>query len=103
MKKIFGTTVLAGFVAAVALAHGGAEHVIGFARAINADSVTVENAKHQMITVMLRPTTEVKKSGAMVKIGDLKVGERVVIHAEPNKAGKLEAEEIEFGPAPAKP
>jgi hypothetical protein len=103
MKYAFGTTILAGLMAASAFAHGGAEHVIGFARAITADSVTVEDAKHKMITVMLRPNTEVKKSGVAVKIGDLKVGERVVIHAEPNKAGKLEAEEVEFGPAPAKP
>jgi hypothetical protein len=38
----------------------------------------------------------------IVKIGALKVGDRVVIHAEENKADKLEAEEIEFGPAAPK-
>ena len=102
MKYRLSTAFLAGLMAVAAFAHGGAEHVIGFARAVTADSVTVENAKHEMVTVLLRPTTEVKKSGVVVKIGALKVGERVVIHAEENKAGKLEAEEIEFGPAAAK-
>jgi hypothetical protein len=102
MKFGLGSAFLSGVLAVSAFAHGGAEHVIGVARVITADSVTVENAKHEMVIVLLRPTTEVKKSGAMVKIGALKVGERVVIHAEENKAGKLEAEEIEFGPAAPK-
>jgi hypothetical protein len=102
MKYGLTTAFLSGLMAVSAFAHGGAEHVIGFVRTITASSVTIENAKHEMVTVLLRPTTEVKKSGAKAKIGDLKVGERVVIHAEENKADKLEAEEIEFGPAPAK-
>jgi hypothetical protein len=102
MKYGLNTAVLAGVMAVSAFAHGGAEHVIGITRAVTADSVTVENAKHEMVTVLLRPTTEVKKSGVMVKIGALKVGDRVVIHAEENKAGKLEAEEVEFGPVAPK-
>jgi Domain of unknown function (DUF5666) len=63
---------------------------------------TVENAKHEMVTVFLRQNTEVKKNGGKGKIGDLKVGDRVVIHAEENKAEKLEAEEVEIGSVPAK-
>ena len=102
MKFGLGTTFLAGLMAVSAFAHGGAEHVIGIARVVNGQSVTVENAKHEMVVVLLRPTTEVKKSGMVVKIDALKVGERVVIHAEENKAGKLEAEEVEFGPAAPK-
>jgi len=102
MKSGLSTVFLAGVMAVSAFAHGGAEHVIGIARTITANSVTVENAKHEMVTVLLRPTTEVKKSGVIVKIGALKVGDRVVIHAEENKADKLEAEEIEFGPAAPK-
>ena len=103
MKYGLGTAVIAGLMSVSAFAHGGAEHVIGVARNVSADSVTVENAKHEMVKVLLRADTEVKKSGVTVKIGDLKAGERVVIHAEENKAGKLEAEEVEFGPAAHKP
>jgi hypothetical protein len=83
-------------------AHGGAEHVMGIARTVSAESVTVENAKHQMVTVLLTPKTEMKNSEMKAKWSDLKVGERVVIHAEKNPAGKLEAEEVEFGAAPVK-
>jgi len=99
MKYGLSALVLSAVLSAAAFAHGGAEHVIGVLRGINSTSITVEDAKHKMIVVLLRPTTEVKKSGVIVKIGDLKIGERVVVHAEENKADKLEAEEIEFGPA----
>jgi hypothetical protein len=102
MKYGLSAALLSGLMAVSAFAHGGAEHVIGFVRNITASSVTVENEKHEMVNVLLRPTTEVKRSGVVVKIGALKVGERVVIHAEENKADKLEAEEIEFGPAAPK-
>jgi hypothetical protein len=102
MKRILSTGILAAFSFAGAgalLAHGGAEHVMGFARSVSAESVTVENAKHEMVTVLLTPKTEIKKSAAKAPIMDLKVGDRVTIHAEKNKEGKLEAEEVEFGAA----
>lgn len=83
-------------------AHGNAEHVMGFARTVSADSVTVENAKHEMITVLVTAKTEIMKSKVKAGIADLKVGDSVVIHAEKNKDGKLEAEELQFGAAPAK-
>jgi len=83
------------------LAHGDAVHVTGFVRAINPDSLTVETAKHEMITVLLTPKMEVTRSNAKASIKDLKVGDRVVIHADKNKDGKLEAEAVAFGPAQA--
>jgi hypothetical protein len=100
LRMIAGALTLV--AAGAVYAHGGAEHVIGFARIITGDSITVETPKHEMVKVMLRPDTEVKKSEAKAQMSDLKVGERVVVHAEKNKAGKLEAEEVEFGPAPKK-
>ncbi len=102
MKNVLISAALAGMLTASALAHGVAEHVIGFVKAITPASITVENEKHEMVTVLLRPTTGVKENGGKGKIGDLKVGDRVVIHAEENKADKLEAEEVEFGSVPAK-
>jgi len=86
---------------AALIAHGGMEHVTGFVKAITQDSVTVETAKHEMVVVLLTPQTEVLKSGAKAAIGDLKVGDRVAIHAEKNKDGKLQAHEVAFGPANA--
>ena len=102
MKLRMMTGAFALLATGTLFAHGGAEHVVGFARTITADSVTVETPKHEMVTVLLTPKTEVMKSEVKAKMSDLKVGERVVIHAEKNKAGKLEAEEVEFGPSPKK-
>ena len=95
-------TILALLGAGAVFAHGNAEHVMGFARAVSAQSVTVEEADHDMVTVLLTPKTDIKKSAVKADIMDLKVGDRVMIHAEKNKEGKLEAEEVEWGPTPAK-
>lgn len=86
---------------AMLLAHGGFEHVTGFVKAVDATSVTVETIKHEMVTVLLTPQTDILKSGVKAKMADLKVGDRVAIHAMKNKDGKLEAHEVAFGPAKA--
>src|SRR5215469_2873722 len=86
---------------AVLAAHGDAIHVTGTVKTISPASVTVETVKHETVTVMLSPKTEVMKSAAKADIKDLKVGERVVIHAMKNKEGQLEAEEVAFGAVPA--
>ena len=83
-------------------AHGGAEHVIGFVRALAPGSVTVETLKHESVTILLTPKTESLKSGVKANLKELKTGDRVVIHALKNAAGALEASEVEWGPAPAK-
>ena len=101
MKKIWNAGIAALILAGAAFAHGGAEHVMGTAKAVSADSITVETAKKESITILITAKTEVKKSSVAAKIGDLKVGERVAVHAEKNKDGKLQAEEVEFG-APEK-
>jgi hypothetical protein len=86
---------------AVLAAHGDAIHVTGTVKTIAPGSVTVETAKHEIVTVVLTAKTEVMKSAAKADIKDLKVGDRVVIHAMKNKEGQLEAEEVAFGAAPA--
>ena len=93
--------IFSGFALAGALlAHEGAEHVIGTVKAITAQSLTVETAKHETLTIMLTPKTDVMKSKAKGDIKDLKVGDRVVVHAAHGKAG-LEAQEVDFGAAPS--
>jgi len=68
MKSKLTTGFLALFAVGALYAHGGAEHVIGFAREITPTSVTVETTKHEMVTVLLRPNTEVMKSDAKATI-----------------------------------
>jgi hypothetical protein len=100
-NRILTCLLLTLALAAGLAAHGDAIHVTGTVKAIGPASVTVETAKHETVTVMLNAKTEVMKSAAKADIKDLKVGERVVIHAMKNKEGQLEAEEVAFGAAPA--
>ncbi len=95
------TAVLALAVAATLFAHGGEEHITGVVKAIATDSVTVETLKHETVMVLFTPKMEVTKSKVAAKISDLKVGDRVVIHAVKNKDGKYEAHEVTWGATPA--
>ena len=87
-------------IATAALAHGGEEHVIGTVSKVAPDSITVKTAV-KMVTVAVAPGTKFIKSKAAAKIGDLNVGDRVVIHAKEPAEGKLVADTVEFGAAPS--
>ena len=52
------------------------------------------------VTVNVAPSTTFTKSKAAAKVGDLKVGDRVVIHAKEGADEKLVADTVEFGAAP---
>src|SRR3954471_16629364 len=101
MMKAVHTSLLACAIAAGLMAHGGAEHITGTVKEIKADSLTVETTKHETLTIGLTAKTVAMKSKAKGDLKDLKAGDRVVVHAEKNSAGKLEAEEVDFGSAPA--
>ena len=83
-------------VAAIALAHGGEEHVIGTVTKVAPDSITVKTTANKMVTVGVVPATIFTMGKMAMKIGDLKVGERVVIHAKEPKEGTLVADTVEF-------
>src|SRR5260370_40864639 len=97
MKRRTFAVILPFAFAAALLAHGGAEHVIGVVKAVSAASLTVETPKHETVTIFLTAKTEVMKSNAKAEITQLKVGDRVVVHAVKNKAGALEASEVTWG------
>jgi len=86
--------------AATLLAHLGAEHVIGFVKSVDRQSLTVETVKHETVTVLLTTKTQGLKSTVPFNIQELKPGERVIVHAKKNAAGALEATEVEWGPKP---
>jgi hypothetical protein len=81
-------------------AHGNEKHVLGTVKAVGADSVTVETTSHQSQTVQVTAQTKFIKGGAPSSLSDLKVGDRVVIHAKAS-GDKLQATEVKFG-APVK-
>src|ERR1700730_14708083 len=83
-------------VAGAALAHGGEEHVIGTVSKITPDSITVKTTANKMVTVGVVPATTFKMGKMAMKAADLKVGNRVVIHAKEPKEGTLVADTVEF-------
>ena len=99
MKCVIVALSALGLISALALAHGNFEHVLGTVSKITGNSITVTTASGENQTVIVGTETKFVKSGAPASLKDLKVGERVVIHARPT--GKaLEAEEVKFGETP---
>jgi hypothetical protein len=85
----------------LATAHGGMEHVMGTVAAVTSNSVTVNTTQHKMVTVLIDPSTKFENKTASGSLSDLKVGERVVIHAKPNAQKKLVAVIVKWGSADA--
>lgn len=82
--------------APLALAHGGLEHVMGVVQKISPTSVTVVATNGKSTEVVFDPKTTYAKNGHAIQESDIKVGDRVVIHAA--KSGdKLVARTVEAG------
>ena len=82
--------------AGAAFAHGKEQHVMGKVTAMTDSSITVQPKAKNPIIVYTMAETKYEKSGVAASMRDLKVGDRVVIHAE--KIGdKLMANEVHFG------
>ena len=99
-KKIFSVAILIAIFASVALAHGDYTHVMGTVTKIADTEVTVETTDKQVTVVKIASTTTFLKSGVAATLKDLKVGDRVVIHAKP-VGTDLVAHEVRFGKMPA--
>lgn len=70
-----------------ARAHDGMEDVTGVIQTVTSDSVSVKTTKGKTVAVKLDAKTEYTRGKAQAKAADLKVGDRVVVHAkELNKA-----------------
>jgi hypothetical protein len=83
-------------LATLALAHGGLEHVTGTVAAISDTSITVKTAAGKAVEVAFDAKTTFSKSDQPLQKAAIKVGDRVVIHAE--KSGdKLTAHTVEIG------
>jgi hypothetical protein len=79
-------------------AHEGMIHVIGVVTALTDKSVTVETTDKKSVDVVLADTTTYAKDKKAAARPDLKVGDRVVIHAM-KMSGALQAHTIEFSEA----
>jgi hypothetical protein len=96
MKKAVIALLLCGSLAPFLLAHGNEKHVLGRVTKITDAEITVETAAKETVTVKIVAETKFVKSGTEATLKDLKVGDRVAIHAKP-VGDTLEAHEVRFG------
>ena len=84
----------------IATAHGGEEHVTGTVTQISDTSVTVKTMAGKTVQVGFDPKTTFARPKQPIQKTDIKVGDRIVIHAmEMNE--KLVAHTVEIGTATA--
>jgi hypothetical protein len=81
-RQFLALAIAAATLTAVpALAHDGMEDVTGTIQSVAGDSVSVKTSKGKTVAVKLDGKTEYTRGKAQAKQADLKVGERVVVHA----------------------
>lgn len=96
MKRTIAVIALLFTLSLMALAHGNEKHVMGTVTNISDNSITVETKAKKSVTIDVSDKTKFEKSGAAATLKDLKVGDKVVIHADAS-GGKLVANEVHFG------
>ena len=96
MKRAVAVVTLLFAFSVMALAHGNEKHVMGRVTSISDSSITVETTAKKSVTVEVSEKTKFEKSGASATLKDLKVGDKVVIHADISR-DKLVANEVRFG------
>ncbi len=77
-------------------AHGDQQHVMGTVTQIDATSITVKTTTGEVKTVMIAADTKFEKGASAITQQDIKVGDRVVIHAKP-QGNTLHATEVRIG------
>jgi hypothetical protein len=96
MKRTVAVVTLLFALSVMAIAHGKEKHVMGTVTSISDSSITVETTANETVIVDMSDKTKFEKSGAAATLKDLKVGDKVVIHADVS-GGKLVANEVRFG------
>ena len=101
MKRLFSGVLMVLVALGLALAHEGERPIMGKITAVSDNSITVETAgkEPKTVTVAITAQTKFVKSGVAASVKDLKVGDRVVIHAKEN-GEKLDAAVVSFGKSP---
>lgn len=89
------------FATTFALAHGDYQHVMGTVTKISENSIMVQTTTNDVVEVATSPDTRFSKGDTAVEGRELKVGDRVVIHAKKTNDGKLVAHTVQIGVAKA--
>jgi hypothetical protein len=97
-RNILAFAACLALLSTFAIAHGGLEHVVGTIANVSDMSITVTTTAGKSIEVALDMKTTYSKNNQVIQRADVKVGDRVVIHAE--KSGtKLIAHTVQIGAA----
>lgn len=81
--------------ATLVFAHGNEQHVMGTVTKIDTGAITVKTTSGDVKTVMILASTKFVKGTSSATQQDLKVGDRVVIHAKP-EGDMLHATEVKI-------
>lgn len=82
-------------IAALAMAHEGHKHLMGTVVKLDTQQMVVKTTDGKTMSLSLNKDTKYSKGKAAAAATDLKVGDRVVVHAK-SEVGKLTATEIRF-------
>jgi len=96
LRKALIALLLCGSLAPFLLAHGNEKHVLGTVTKITESEITVETPAKEIVTVKIVTESKFVKGGVEAALKDLKVGDRVAIHAK-LVGSTLEAQEVRFG------
>ena len=98
MRSVVSTICVLLFLSALVFAHGNEKHVMGTVTKVEGDSIIVKTKEGDKV-VAVTSTTKFVKGTATVTQKDVKIGDRVVIHAMP-MGDMLHATEVKIGTAP---
>jgi hypothetical protein len=93
MRQLLLMTLTLGLCAGIAFAHNGMVHVMGTVTAITGTSISVRATDGTVQNVALTSETKYLRGVAAVSLKDIKIGDRIVIHAT-GKADHLVAAEV---------
>lgn len=96
MKQAMAVFALMLAFSSIVFAHGNQKHVMGTVTSISDNSIAVETTSKKTVTVGFNTATKFLKGGLPAILKDLKVGDKVVIHAT-GFEDKLVATEVRFG------
>ena len=83
-------------VATLVVAHGNQQHVMGTVAAISRNSITIKTTAGQLAEVSINDKTAFSRGGKKIDLNEIKIGDRVVIHALKQEHG-LEATTVQVG------
>jgi hypothetical protein len=88
--------VVAALAAAPALGHERADRALGVVESVTAEQIVLKGRDGHPVSFAVTPETRFVRGGKPAKPGDVRVGERAVVHGK--KAGaRVEAVEVKLG------